>query len=275
MKKILFVSKIFLSVVFLIGIFLIGYFFLFSSKDKRYSFAEHSQGLYMSQKLFDILIFQNPEDSNSYFEKSVAFNKRGEYAEGFRLLDKAVELNPDWHLGYRGWLRLVKVKDYRGAIRDLERLDSLTPNVVDYPWSNNIHYLLGLSYKGLKEYDYALNEFNKAVTSEKDSSLVNHNLYLHKGIILKDQGKYTDAIANFNACLEHSHKQSPEAHYQKALVFKSLEKFDSAQISLNKSLELFNNGYKHKDIYNEVSNELYLSDILLAIDSLNGQTQGD
>ena len=79
MKKILFVSKIFLSVVFLIGIFLIGYFFLFSSKDKRYSFAEHSQGLYMSQKLFDILIFQNPEDSNSYFEKSVAFNKRGEY----------------------------------------------------------------------------------------------------------------------------------------------------------------------------------------------------
>lgn len=275
MKKILFVSKAFLSVVFLIGIFLIFNFFLFSSKEKRYSFAEHYQGLYISQKLFDILIFQNPEDSNLYFEKSVAFNKRGEYSKGFHLLDKAVHLNPELHLGYRGWLKLVKLKDYQGSIKDLTRLDSLTPNIVDYPWANNIHFLLGISYKGLNNYNRAIQEFNKAINSQKDSSWVNHNLYLYKGIILKEQGKYTDAIANFNACLEGCYKQSPEAHYQKALVFKSLEKFDSAKISLNKSLELFNNGYKHKDIYNEVSNELYLSDILLAMGSLNRQIQGN
>lgn len=271
MKKIVFVVKLFLSVIFLFAIMFIAYLLFFSSKEKRFTFAEHSQGFYLSQKIFDILIFQNPEDSNLYFEKSVAFNKRGEYAEGFRLLNKAVELDPSWHLGYRGWLRLVKVKDYKGAIKDLNRLDSLTPNVVDYPWSNNIHYLLGLSYQGLKKYDYALNEFDKAIISEKDSSWVNHNLYLLKGIILREQGKYTHAMANFNACLENNYGQSPEAYYQKALIFKRLEKFDSARFNLKKSLKLFNTGYKHKDIYNEVSNELYLSDILFAIEDLNEQ----
>ena len=265
MKKIIYFFKIILSLIFLSAIILIVYFLFFSPKGKRFSIAEHSQGLYLSQTLFDVLIFQDSDDSNSYFEKSVAFNKRGEYAEGFRLLNKAVELKPDWHLGYRGWLRLVKVKDYRGAIKDLNRLDSLTPNFVDSPWSNNIHYLLGLSYKGLNEYDNALNEFDKAINSEKDSSWVNHNTYLYKGIILKSRLKYPEALENFDACIKYNYGNSAEAYYHKGLIYKNLNNIDSSKASFNKSLKLFNNGYKHKDIYNEVQDELYLSDILIEL----------
>lgn len=265
MKKVLHIFKIILIAFFTLFIILILFLFFFSPKEKRFSEAEHWQGLFLSQTLFDILIFQHPEDSNSYFEKSVAFNKRGDFAKGFELLNKAVDIKPDWHLGYRGWLRLVKIKDYRGTIKDLNRLDSLTPNFVDYPWGDNIHYLLGLSYKGLNEYEKALNEFDKVINSAKDSSWVNHNTYLYKGIILKNRLKYSEALENFDACIKYNYGNSTEASYQKGLIYKNLNNLDSAKASFNKSFELFNKGYKHKDTYNEVLDELYLSDILIEL----------
>lgn len=269
MKKILKFSKILLSIVFTILTVLIIYFFLFSSKDKRFSLAEHSQGSYFSQTLFDILIFQDKKDSNSFFEKSVAYNKRGDYSKGFELLNKAVELKPDLHLGYRGWLRLVKIKDYRGCIKDLKRLDSLTPNFTDYPWSENIYYLIGLSYKGLNLNDEALEEFDRAINSVKDSSLVNPNLFLHKGLIFKKRENYNEAILNFNTCLKFNYYNSPEAYYQKGLVFNKINQPDSAKINFKKSLTLFNKGYTSEDKYNEVQDELYLSDILIELDEFS------
>lgn len=269
MKKTLKFSKILLSFAFTISTLLIIYFFLLSSKSKRFSFAEHFQGSFLSQTMFDILIFQNPEDSNSYFEKSVAFNKRGDYEKGFNLLDKAVELDPKLHLGYRGWLKLIKIKDYKGSISDLRKLDSLTLNFTDYPWSENIYYLIGLSYKGLKLYDEALIEFEKAINSVKDSSSINHNLFLYKGIILKKQKKYNKALNHFTFCLKSCYYKSPEAYYQKGLVFNKINQPDSAKVNFKKSLTLFEQGYALKDYYNEVQDELYLSDILTELKRYN------
>lgn len=230
-------------------------------KLERFKFAEQSQGSYISQNMFDILIFQYPNYSDAYFEKSVAFNKRGDYEKGFYLLNKAVELAPKQHLGYRGWIKLMKLKDYEGCINDLKRLDSLTPNIVDAPWGENIHYLQGLAYKGLKEYDLAIEQFNKSLISQKDSSWVNHNLYLYKGIILKEQNKYEEALNHFNTCLKYCYDTSPEAYYHKGITYKKLNLSDSAKVCLEKSLVLFKKGYPNKDKYNEVMDELYISSI--------------
>ncbi|WP_298501923.1 hypothetical protein [uncultured Maribacter sp.] len=75
------------------------YFIALAPKEKRFEIAGNSQGTYLSQTMFNILRFQNPDYSDAYFEQSVPFNKRGEYAKGFQLLDKAVELEPLKHLG--------------------------------------------------------------------------------------------------------------------------------------------------------------------------------
>ena len=262
MKKIVLIIKIIFSVLFLLGIFFIYYQLFFAPKEKRFSFAEHTQGQYLSQKMFDILIFQNPNYSNAYFEKSVAFNKRGDYAKGFELLNEAVELEPKLHLGYRGWLKYHKVKDYQGSIDDLKRLDSLTPNFVDAPWGDNIHYVLGLSYKGLKQYNLALKEFDKSIETEKDSSWVNPYVFLYKGIIYNELEEYEGALKNLNVYLKQNYNNSPDAYFHKGIAFKQLNKIDSAQNCFIKSEELFNKGYKIKDMYNEVQDELYLSDII-------------
>ncbi|WP_077399122.1 tetratricopeptide repeat protein [Cellulophaga omnivescoria] len=262
MKRLLFIIKIIFSVLFLLGTFFICYLLFFAPKKKRFSFAEQTQGQYLSQKTFDILIFQNPNYSDAYFEKSVAFNKRGDYAKGFELLNEAVELKPKLHLGYRGWLKYHKVKDYQGSIDDLKRLDSLTPNFVDAPWGDNIHYVLGLSYKGLKQYKIALDEFDRSIETEKDSSWVNPYVFLYKGIIYNKLEKYEVAIKNLNVYLKQNYNNSPEAYFHKGIAFKKLNDLDSSKVCFKKSIELFNKGYKIKDIYNEVQDELYLSDII-------------
>ncbi len=269
MRKFFLIIKVLLSLFFIACVLFISYLFLFAPKEKRFSFAEHSQGSYLSQKIFDILIFQYPNYSNAYFEKSVAYNKRGDYKKGFELLNKAVEIAPKDHLGYRGWLKLKKLKDYKGCIEDLTKLDSLTPNVVDAPWGENIHYLLGLSYKGLKKDNLALREFNKSIASQKDSSWVNHNLFLHKGIIFSRQNKIEKALDNLNACLQNCYDKSPEAYFQKGVIYRGLNLRDSSKVNLEKSLSLYKEGYANKDIYNEVQDELYKADIEDELSQLN------
>ncbi len=269
MRKFFAVLKIVFSSLFLLGIILIFYTLFFMPKEKRFVYAENLQGLFFSQKVFDILISQYPNYSDAYFEKSVAFNKRGNYEKGFGLLDKAVELDPKSHLGYRGWLKLHKLKDYQGCIEDLTLLDSLTPNHVDAPWGENIHYLLGLSYKGIKNYDLALTEFNKNLKTEKDSSWVNSNLFLYKGIIYNNLEEFDLAIDNFNACLKNNRDNSAEAYFHKGLSYSKIGLLDSARICFRKSKLIFEKGYKNKNVYNEIQDELYLKDILSAIERID------
>ncbi len=260
MKKWLYLIKIIFSILFILGILLICYLLLASPKEKRFSFAEHTQGMFVSQKIFDILIFQYPTYSDAYFEKSVAYNKRGDYEKGFELLNKAVEIDPKSHLGYRGWLKLDKLRDYQGCIDDLTRLDTLTPNFVDAPWGDNIYHLLGLSYKGLKNYDKALKNFDTCINSAKDTSWVNSDVFLYKGIILNELGNYEKAIENFKVCLKLSDNDS-EAYYNLGKSYVSLDSLKEAKIYFNKSLELFNRGHRRRDYYNELQDQLYLSDI--------------
>ena len=110
------ILKYIISVLLLVYMVGLAYLLFLSPKEVRFNFASHLQGEYISQKVFDILIYQYPDYSDAYFEKSVPFNKRGDYAKGFELLDKAVELDPDIHLGYRGYMKLRFLRDYDAAL---------------------------------------------------------------------------------------------------------------------------------------------------------------
>ena len=237
------------------------YVLFFMPVENRFYMAEHLQGSYLSQTMFDIMKWQNPEFSNAYFEQSVAFNKRGEYARGFELLDKAVELDPKLHLGYRGWLKYHFLKDYNGCIEDLERLDSLTPNFVDAPWGENIHFVLGMAYKGLGDYENALSQFDKNLATEKDTSWVNANMYLYKGIIHYELKNYDKSIKNLEACLKNNYKRSAEANFYKGLIYKDLGDSIQALELLNLSKEQILKGYRNTDPYTEIQDEVYLSDV--------------
>ncbi|MBA5629239.1 tetratricopeptide repeat protein [Moheibacter lacus] len=262
------IIKLLLSTVFLFYTILIAYFLFFSPKEKRFEIGETLQGTYLSQTIFDILIWQYPNYSNAYMEKSVAFNKRGEYSKGFSLLNKAVDIDPSNHLGYRGWLRLVKLKDYKGAIGDLERLDSLTPNFEDYPWGENIHYLLGICYNGLGDFKRAKYEYNIYFNSEKDSTYLNSMAFVYYGNILLEQDSLNKANDLFNIAIKID-KYRTEAYYLKGIYYKKINELDSSNINLKKALKLYDDGYKNQDSYNEVFQEIYRNDIEIEILNLS------
>ena len=245
-------------------------FFSFSAND-WFQLASKTQGAMISQKIFDILISKNPNESTYYFEKSVPYNKRGDYLTGFNILNKAIDLDPKSHLGYRGWLRLNKLKDYSGALQDFKTLDSLTPNFIDAAWGENIYYLKGICYLGLKEYSNASKEFNKYISSEKDSSWVNPNVFLYNGITKLKFEDHKNAVLNFRACIKY-HKNCTEAYYYYGELLLKKKSLDSAKFMLNTAQNLISKGIKNKDVYNEVMYEIYLSDVeekLKIIENMN------
>lgn len=251
------IKVIFTILLFAFSIIII-YFTALAPKEKRFKMAEHSQGLYLSQTMFDILIFQNPNYSDAYFEKSVAFNKRGEYAKGFELLDKAVKLDPKLHLGYRGWMKLRKLRDFDNALNDFNKLDSLTPNFIDAPWGENIDFLRGECYFGKKKYKKAIEAFNLNIKNNKEDWVDIHT-FVYLGLSEYELGNYEKAISEFERALKQS-KYTTESFFGISKAYYKLGNIDKAKENILEAEK--NIHYKRDDFYNEFLNEIYLSEIL-------------
>lgn len=258
MKKIFKIFKILLTVLFTAYSIIVISLLFFSDKEKRYDFASHLQGDYLSQSMFEILKFQNPQNDEIYFEQSVPFNKRGDYEKGFELLNKAVEYNPRVHLGYRGYMKLRFLRDFKGAIIDFDKLDKLTPNVIDTPWGEDINFLRGEAYFGLGEYEKAIKHFNQSIENQgEDWAEIQSYVYL--GICETKLQNFDKAIVSYNRAINQS-KYVCEAHLGLAKVYYEIGEMEKAKEHILKAEQYFQ--YKRTDPYNEFLNEIYKSDIL-------------
>ncbi|SHJ09921.1 tetratricopeptide repeat protein [Aquimarina spongiae] len=267
MKILIKIVKVVLTILLFLFSIAIIYISVLAPKEKRFKMAEHTQGFYLSQTMFDILIFQHPEYSDVYFEKSVAFNKRGEYAKGFELLNKAVELDSKSHLGYRGWMKLRKLRDFDNALSDFNRLDSLTPNFVDSPWGEDIDFLRGECYFGKKEYQKAIVLFNRSIKNQKEGWADIHS-FVYLGICEYELRNYEKSIHEFKRALKQS-KNIPESYFGMAKSYQKLGQIEKAKEHILKAEKNIN--YKRDDSYNEFLNEIYLSEILELKQTLNNK----
>ena len=96
------------------------------------------QGSWQSQEYFDKSI-DLCDFAYSYMEKGVPYLKRGDFIKWKALIDKAVELDPNEYLGYRGWCRLQFLRDYDGAISDIEQLLELNQYDIGYNQNGDYH----------------------------------------------------------------------------------------------------------------------------------------
>ena len=260
-SKILLIFKILLSLLFVSYISLLVFFVFFANKERRFAIGGVPQGTQFSQFVLSTLIGDFPNYSDAFLEKSVPYNKRGLYYEGFKLLNNAVDLNPKEHLGYRGWMKLNKLKDYQGAIKDFKKLDSLTPDYFDVN-GGSINYLLATAYQGIGNADESMFFYKKLFEENKNNYPIFPISYVNYGILLDRKGLHKEAIEQFNTALEKTNNKLSEAYYNKALAYKKLGVGDSADFFFNKALSSYDQGYKIKDIYNETFNELYRDDIV-------------
>lgn len=231
--------------VIIIGIGIYGYF----QGQKMIEVAK--------EKALRVENFQS-NDSDEYMQHSIRFNKAGNYNEGFKYLDKAVELDPKLHLGYRGYMKLRFLRDFNGALLDFDRLDTLTPNFNDAPWGENIDFLRGECYYGNKEYQKAIDCFKLNIKNQKED-WADIQSFVYLGMCEYELGNYGNAIIEFEQALRQSDK-TPEAYFYLSKVYKAKNNLPKARECLVKSKEYLS--YKRDDPYNEYLNEIYLADII-------------
>lgn len=224
----------------------------------NYKSDREKSDLFVDFMDYERAIEYDPTNSNAWMERSVSFNKSGDFQQGFKYLDKAVELNPELHLGYRGWIRLRKLRDFDKAIADFNKLDNLTPNVVDAPWGEDIDFLRGECYFGNKEYDQAIEYFNRSIKNQKED-WADVQTFVYLGICEFKLNNFEKAILEFKRALAQSENVC-EAHFGMAKAYDKLGEVILAKEYIIKAQE--NITYKRDDFYNEYLNEIYLSEIL-------------
>lgn len=214
---------------------------------------------------YEAALEYDKNNSDAWMERSVSFNKSGDFEKGFGYLNKAVELNPKLHLGYRGWIRLRKIRDYDKALIDFNQLDSLTPNFVDAPQGEDIDFLRGECYFGKKEYEKAIAVFNRSIKNQKEDWADIH-CFIYLGLCEYEIGNYEKSISEFKRALTQS-EYVPESYFGMAKAYQKLGQIENAKTNILKAENSIH--YKRDDIYNEFLNEIYLSEIIEFKQKLN------
>lgn len=258
MKK--FFKYLFLGLGSIILLVVIGITIWWNTKSDR-----EKSNFFINIHDFETAIEYDQNNSDTWMERSVYFNKAGDFEKGFEYLNKAVELDPDLHLGYRGWIRLRKMRDYDKALIDFDRLDSLTPDFADAPWGEGIDFLRGECYFGKKDYQKAIELFNRNIKNQKEDWADIHS-FVYLGLCEYGLGNYEKAITEFKRALKQT-ENVPESYFGMAKAYQKLGQSEKAKENILKAENSIH--YKRDDVYNEFLNEIYLSEILEFKQQLN------
>ncbi len=211
------------------------------------------------QEILDASLSIDSTFAHAYREKSVAYLKSGDFLIWKKLIDKAVRFNPKDNLGYRGWCRYQFFRDYKGAIEDIEELDSLISYDLGYSANGDYHLNIAkaLCYKAIGEKGEAIKIIEKTL-GNKDYSVGIYD-YLHLGVLYLETRNYEKA----KQALEQQMIQNDiaENQFYLALVFKHQRKEIPYIEHLNNAKELYVKGQKMFDPYTNPMDKIYLDDI--------------
>ncbi len=209
------------------------------------------------QVYVDSIIALDPNTADWYRIKSIGSTKLGEYELSFPNLQKAIALDSA-NLEYAGWVMLGIYRDFDRAIEYLEAYDATTPDFVDYPTAENIHYLLGIARKEKGQYLRAIQEFDLCIDYEKEQVTKNEMAYAYKGICLYELGKYDASIKILNEAVSLNNLRAIPHYYlgenyaKKKQLSKAKRHYKEASDIVAKSLQLT---HPYREIFNEMTEE--------------------
>jgi len=218
------------------------------------------QGSKLSQENFDRAINLCPTLDYAYFEKAVPYLKRGDFVTWKKLIDRAVELNPQGHLGYRGWCRYQFLRDYKGAIEDIERLESMGSPDIGYSINGSYHLTVAkaLCYKALRNPQKAVTII-EAQLAKKDYSPLPYD-FLHLGVAELETGDIDNAIKSLLQSIEFNDYLA-EAHFYLSKAYLLQGDRQKARAAMEKAKAHYLKGYRLFDFYTHPMDKVFLSDI--------------
>lgn len=221
--------------------------------------VQHRQGSNASQVHFLKSMELCPELAYAYFEHAVPFAKNGLMHEWIGLMNKAVALNAEEHLGWRGWYHWFFMHNYEKAIKDIDS----PKTIIDYDIGAtgdgfyHLSVMQGLCYKGLGQYQKAIDVIEECMTSEYyDQGAYD---YLHLGVLYLELGKAEEALDLFQQQMDYN--DLSEAYYYSAKAYHLLEDQQTAVEYLETSLEKYDAGLAMSNPYRQLVDEIYRLDI--------------
>ncbi|PIF43994.1 tetratricopeptide repeat protein [Chryseobacterium sp. 52] len=222
-----------------------------------YNWASDRQGNWESQEAFDKAIGLCPDFSNAYMEKAVPYLKNGDFVTWKILIDKAVAVDPKMHLGYRGWCKFQFLRDYTGAVQDLEELKKYYPEDLGRSLNGDYHLdvVKAMSYSALGQKEKAVGIIERLLVSRGYFKGMYDHYQL--GVTYFELGRYDKASENFE-------KQSKEYDFAENIYFKSkVSKIRNKDyLDLKKlALATYDEGKTMKDVYTHHFNKVYRKQI--------------
>lgn len=221
-------------------------------------------------ELMNLCIAKNDSiTAGDWHAYSVQNTKHGNYAEAIQALEKSLAINAKEMEGYYGWVLLYYYRDYEKSLKHLNHYDDLTPQDVDAPVGENIHFLKGLCYYQLGQYQNAINEFElneKFEVSHFGQKNCNTYIYFY---IARNYEKLND-LKKAETYYKKAIKQSQfpiEANFYLGLLYKQSNKLELSKKHIEKSLKDIKLGYKQQDIYVELFDEVYQTQIEEALNN--------
>lgn len=194
---------------------------------------------------------------------SVQNTKNGNYAESIPALEKAIILDPKDMEGYYGWVLLYYYRDYERSLKHLEHYDQLSPGV-EAPVGENIHFLKGLCHYQMGNYQTAIEEFGLNEDFEvKRFGQKNCNgyIYLYMARCYDQLGMIKAAEACYKKAVKHTLFPT-ETYYYLGMLHKYKKRNASMAMKYLKDAHgLLLKGYKQQDIYVELFDEVYLTQV--------------
>ena len=211
-----------------------------------YKAVEHAQGSRESQVIFDSAIAVGPKYAWAYYEKSVPYLKRGFLFEGLQILKEAVKLEPVNYLCYRAsWYWAYR--NYDLCIEDLEKYYSLPDAYMQFTPGGemNMKIILGLAYAENSNYEKAIKTIDDCINSYKSKDDIGFSDYHTLGLLYVQEKQYDQAIEAFEKQFTIIDNIA-ESYYFLGLAYKGKSNFQEANIQFGKALALFNDINRHR-----------------------------
>lgn len=242
--------------------------FKYKGEMKKYEACKKAEGIEKYnqftkeyQTILDESIKIDSTFAYAYREKSTAYLKSGDFVTWKKLIDKAVKFNFEDNLGYRGWCRYQFFRDYKGAIQDIERLDSLVKYDIGHSINGTYHLNIakGLCYKAIGEKEKAIQIIESQIKLNKEEDFVGTYDYLHLGVLYFEINKFKKALETFQKQSVQSNLS--ENQFYAALAYKALSNKTMYKESLKKAKKLYLTGHKMNDGYSNPMDKIFLSTI--------------
>ncbi len=164
--------------------------------------------------------------------RAIAYERLGDFQNAFSDYDKAILVDPDFFEAYINRAKLfVETRNFRSALLDLEKLDDV------YRDSSSFHFVKGLANTGLRSFDKALENFEKA----KKLSPENPEIDINLATVLYYKKDFDSAAEAIDRMVNG--QQIPEAFNLKALLLIESNQLELAEEQINQALQLSSNSF--------------------------------